>query len=254
MYKQLASAGWYLPEIVDAPDNSLEPFYPANVVGSIDTIPIHVWKMGNHTFNPKYADVLKVLVATSNTGFCISWSIPFAGAAHDQTILGASDFPIRETDVFLVDGDFSDGGHAIAPWDGREIWSGTDELAHERMMYNEKLAHFRARVEHRFGGTQFNRFNCFSKWKREFDLLPCAVAIVASILNLEKMAQYGLRGCYKPIKELSATEIAKLEKKFLEHKAQTSRYPKEKKKKGPQPQAQPVLPTQATINTFFNLN
>eukprot|EP00744_Colponema_vietnamica_P022993 GILI01033145.1.p1 GENE.GILI01033145.1~~GILI01033145.1.p1 ORF type:complete len:125 (+),score=17.56 GILI01033145.1:504-878(+) len=87
-------------------------------------------------------------------------------------------------------------------------------------------------------------------------LLEVRKPVAISVLNIESMLRLKAAdkvSVYKPIAELSPEELAELEKKFEEHAAQTSRYPKEKyvKPEAPRPKRQrEETPTQ-TIEAMF---
>lgn len=217
------------PELYDCPNNSLEPFFDKSVIGSIDTVPIRCWEM-NNTYNPKYGHALKILLVTSNTGIILFTSEPYGAATHDLVIFKHCFLDkVPKDRSFLCDGTFTDKATAgiIVPYDGDAIWKDGPSQAHERLRFNEKIAHFRSRVEHRFSGVQMNRFGFINKkWRREITDLGAIVRLAAWVMNLEIFIRHGPKvGCYPLVCGLNQGAIDKLWKKFEKHSAMSSRYP-----------------------------
>lgn len=81
---------------------------------------------------------------------------------------------------------------------------------------------------HRFGGTQLKRF-AFARnvYRRDVPIINHMMSLAVFVLNMEVSLQRGASGKYIPLVGFDPEVIAKLEEKFTEHKAQSSRYPKE---------------------------
>ena len=229
----LGNVDWYQASLLDSIGNDLSPFFDRSVKGSIDTVPIRCYHSA-HTFQPKYAhDVCKLVVTCSNTGFILQVSKPWAGAMHDNTCLSASEFAKswREGDSWLADGVFSAGPNIITPYSGPQIWpkkSKNVAAAHEKLQSNQKHAHFRARIEHTFGASLFNRFRLL--WKYKGSKLNEVEKVIQSVLNYECLFRHGECGRYAATGNYTTEAIVALNDKFSMHKSMSSRYPQSKKR------------------------
>ena len=107
--QQRFADSWYQRAILDNERNDLSPFFPKEVRGSVDTVPVYCCGSSSRLYQPKYAaSVVNFLVGVSNTGFIIQWSKGFTGSTHDSTILSSSKFEEQWlTDVYLADGIFA---------------------------------------------------------------------------------------------------------------------------------------------------
>ena len=232
----LGKIKWYQRGLLDDNSNSLYPFFEKDVVGSIDTVPVDV-NHASHTFQPKYAsDVVKLVCTTTHTGFILQCSEPFQGAMHGNTALAASRFSNEwaDGDKFLADGVFAATPHILVPYSGPQIWpkkkkdAGATQL---RLQRNQMHAHFRARIEHQFGASIFNRFRLLWRFKGETDTLKPIVLLVVNVLNFELLFLKGTSGRYRPVSEYSADEAHALHEKFRVHESMSSRYPNPEEKK-----------------------
>ena len=164
---------------VNSPSNNMDPFYPPNCIGSVDTFPIFIHRKWSSTYQPKYAaKVVKPMVVTLHTGFIAFVSPPARGACNDGEILEQSDVMeiLQENDwMILADGGFKSSRRVLIPFSSSQIQpkrlkpGQTLEEYRERADHcrrlNAKLAHFRARVEHCFGNGKYGEY-----FKRDFSL------------------------------------------------------------------------------------
>ena len=225
---------WCTRTILDHSANSILPWLPSK--GSIDTMPIDV-HAGEHSYQPKYAnDVAKIIAMVSNSGFVCQMSAPFSGTSHDQMILENARFKSRwlDTDKFLCDGVFAQSAQILTPASRSQLYPKKKKAGHnvhEMLKSNEMHAHFRARAEHCFSASLFNRFRCFSRWQRSNELLTYAVVFAQNLLNWELLLRHGPKGRYEPASEYSEALVAELQEKFTKHANMSNRYPEDKKDK-----------------------
>jgi hypothetical protein len=114
----------------------------------------------------------------------------------------------------LADGGFEARSHILVPYSKQDI---THDNYEERIAYNGKFCHVRARVEHAFGGSRLGRFTAFNGWKATPDaFLADSVACAMIVLNIEVMLRYGVSGFVQPLPE----------RPVLSEQMQMERYPK----------------------------
>lgn len=83
-----------------------------------------------------------------------------------------------------------DNNVVLIPFNGPSLWAKPKSQVEERFMYNAKVAHIRARVEHAFARNRLGRFKgMFCGWSHELSLLwECAIAAMVA-LNVELYTQ-----------------------------------------------------------------
>jgi hypothetical protein len=227
---------------------------------ALDTVPIgtynrEVLKLDSEgsehmLFQPKYAHaVMKVLVVCTMRGFVVYVSEPFQGSVSDSTIYQqfVHDFQMRHRWKLgnaevkaLADCAFPNCPHLLRPWRGPQIWpNGGDptppqteleylRAGNRKLVENERVAHFRSRIEHQFAAPMFNRWRIFRMYRGKCtSVLHHCVKAAFICLNAEAYLNAGENGRYE---EYDARTVRRVRNKIEVHMQQNSRYPRAKAK------------------------
>ncbi len=219
----------------------------APVLAAMDTVPIVAYARLGGMYQPKYAaNVLKVLVVTALNGFVIFVSdCVYTGSSGDAAIQAHSGVGalFRQWNMtVLADGAFNtkNGQNVIKPARKGNIWpkrlKADQTVADYRakadleLQYNEKIAHFRSRVEHTFAAPMMGRFNILKRFRSQPHLAWfCTVAALIA-LNIDIFMNH-VGGRYAPITDAMRTAWWT---KIDAHAQQSRRYP--------QPRDRPLPP------------
>jgi hypothetical protein len=201
------------PYLIFHPRNALHRYFDGeNVRIAIDTVPIYV-DDGPRMFQKKYGEaVVKVLVATTFTGYIVFVSPLYTGTSPDNLIFahcGIQD-KLRELGVMaLADGAFASDILLKPPtrpaiWKkyliGNETVQDWRQHAHSQLKKVQLHSHFRSRVEHAFSRARMGRFIAFKNFHCfDYKMLENAFVSAAAAVNAEIFARHEARGCYPPI-------------------------------------------------------
>ena len=225
-------------DILHHESNAVLPFWDKDIKVVMSTVPLYVDSLP-HCYQPKYAThVVKALVASTMSGYvCFTADTLYCGASSDAVIQDCSgilDFLAHNRVRALADGRFYDGltDRLIVPHSKAKIWCSKrpksksmqklhDSEAEGKMCFNEKLAHFRSRVEHIFSRSCCGKWLAFKQWTHSPDFLYYAFSCALMVHNMEVFHKHGPQGRYPP---LTPEKVEAVKKKIIEHKGQSSRY------------------------------
>ena len=213
-------------------------FFDEEVQLAMDTVPIACYNRAQGLYQPKYsADVMKLFAVTTLRGFIVFiGNNLFTGSTHDgaiQTYTGVDEFLNDRRLKCLADGLFSaNNGRVIKTFTGPQIWpvrlhenetiEAYKAAAEDKLRFNTKVAHFRSRVEHVFGATQFGKWNIFKKFRHQLHLAWfCSVAAIVA-LNIDNAARNGARGRYP---DITPHKRRVIEQSIINQFTMSGRYP-----------------------------
>ncbi len=182
--------------------------------------------------------MLKLFTVVTLSGYCVFIGENlYTGTSHDAVIQDDTDvtnFLLGLRWRALGDGAFTAEGNReiIKPFSKKQIYpkrlsegQTRDEYlaaADVKLKFNERLAHFRSRVEHFYGASMWNRWPIFAKFRNQFDLAWVCCVCACAALNIETWSTHGPPGRYPQMTEPQAQLV---QMKIDQHKQQSKRYP-----------------------------